>query len=197
MSTNEVNDNLAETIAQTRKALQPHEAAEVKTEVAGVDRLADRLRTSAEPYLGGFGWSLSAPPGGTVIGRVSVGFPNPAAIPSESFLYVHVWIGAGVGAPTVAAELSGVDYRFPRLTQPNVTGVQPGTTQTPKFPVPPNIALLAFQFDVPYNVERSVYLGNVALVRRLPFSAGELVDRTSFAFRVRGIDEPPDLNPSV
>lgn len=124
------------------------------------------------------------------MGRVSVGFPAPAAVTLESSLYVHVWIGT-------SDELSGADDRFPRLTEPKVPGLLPGTTQVPQFPVPPDMALLDFRLQVPFGVEPSVYLGNVALLRRDPFAAVELLDRTSFAFRVRDVDEPPDLNPTA
>jgi hypothetical protein len=196
MTTNAPDDDLARRVGQARDALQLHAGTEIRTEIASADRVAERLQTTREPYLSGFGWSLSAAPGGTAMGRVSVGFPQPDAVPRESGIFVHVWIGAAVGQPVVA-ELSGVDARFPRLTQPKVPGLLPGTTQVPQFPIPPDMALLDFRLRVPFDVEPSVYLGNVALVRRAPFSAGELLDRTTFAFRVREVDEPPDLNPSA
>lgn len=182
------NDDLTRRVEQARDAVQLNAGTEIRADVAGADRVADRVNTTGDPYLSGFGWSLSAPPGGIVMGRVSVGFPCPEAIPPESSLYVHVWIGT---------EPSGVDARFPRLTEPKVPGLLPGTTQVPQFPIPPDMALLDFRLQVPFDVEPSVYSGNVALLRRLPFSAGEVLDRTCFAFRVRGVDEPPDLNPAL
>jgi hypothetical protein len=189
------DESAVERTVRVLHASRPHDGTETRVEVARADRSAGTVPT--DPYLSGFGWSLSAPPGGTVLGRVSVEFPQPDAVGDESGLYVHVWIGAQVGLPPNAAELSGVDARFPRLTQPTVPGLQPGTTQVPEFPVSPTMSLLDFRLAVPAAVEPSVYLGNVALVRRLPFSSGELLDRTSFAFRVRGVDEPPDVNPAV
>jgi hypothetical protein len=42
-----------------------------------------------------------------------------------------------------------------------------------------------------------VYLGNMCLMRRAPFAVGEVLGRAAFAFRVRGVDEPPDINPSA
>lgn len=155
--------------------------------VRNADQVAERERSS-EPFLAGFGWSLSAPPGGIVMGRVTIRFPDPAAVPPNSGLYVHAWIGTDV---------SGVDDRFPRLTQPKVPGLQPGLSQVPEFPAHPDTALLDFRLQVPPDVALSVYLGNVALLRRLPFEPDEVLDRTTFAFRVRGADEPPDLNPGV
>lgn len=148
------------------------------------DRVAERRRNSTEPFLGGYGWSFRVVPGGTVLGRVTIEFPRPEAIPSESHLYVHVWIG----------ERSGVDVRFPRLTEPDVPGVRPGTTQVPEFPIAPNRALLDFRLAVPADIEPTVYLGNVALLRRVPFAAGELLDQTTFAFRVAalGAAQPVD-----
>ncbi|MGE0216987.1 hypothetical protein [Mycolicibacterium sp.] len=137
-------------------------------------RVAERRANSTEPFLGGYGWSFRVVPGGTVLGRVSIEFPRPEAIPPESHLYVHVWIGAE----------SGVDPRFPRLTEPDVSGVQPGYTQVPEFPIARDRALLDFRLKVPVDVEPTVYLGNVALLRRDPFTAGEVLDRTTFAFRV-------------
>jgi hypothetical protein len=47
---------------------------------------------------------------------------------------------------------------------------------------------------VPFDVERSVYLGNICLMRRAPFGIGDVLGRAAFAFRVRGVDEPPDVN---
>jgi hypothetical protein len=32
-------------------------------------------------------------------------------------------------------------------------------------------------------------------MRRAPFAVGEVLRRAAFAFRVRGVDEPPDINP--
>jgi len=62
--------------------------------------------------------------------------------------------------------------------------VQPGYTQVPEFPIARDRALLDFRLKVPVDVEPTVYLGNVALLRRDPFTAGEVLDRTTFAFRV-------------
>jgi len=70
----------------------------------------------------------------------------------------------------------------------------PGTSQVPEFPaVFPDRSLLSFRLQVPFDVEPSVYLGNMCLMRRSSFSVGEVLGRASFAFRVRGVDEPPDL----
>lgn len=162
-----------------------------------LDEAKTRLSASADPFFGGFGWSLSAPPGGVILGRVSVNFPQPEAIPAESNIYVHVWVGPGNVDPDVGRFLLNVDPRFPRLSEPKVPGLQPGVSQVPEIPVFGGRSLLAFGLRVPYDVEPSVYLGNMCLMRRAAFSVGEVLGRTSFAFRVRGVDEPPDLNPSV
>jgi hypothetical protein len=58
-----------------------------------LDEAKTRLSGTADPFFGGFGWTLSVPPGGVVTGRVSINFPQPDAIPAESNIYVHVWVG--------------------------------------------------------------------------------------------------------
>lgn len=162
-----------------------------------LDEAKARLSSSADPFFGGFGWSLSAPPGGVIIGRVSVNFPQPEAIPAESNIYVHVWIGSGNVDPDIGSFLMNVDPRFPRLAEPKVPGLRPGISQVPEIPVFGDRSLLAFELQVPFNIEPSVYLGNMCLMRRSSFSVGEVLGRASFAFRVRGVDEPPDVNPSI
>lgn len=162
-----------------------------------LDEAKARLSGTADPFFGGFGWSLSAPPGGVIIGRVSVNFPQPDAIPAESNIYVHVWVGSGNVDPDVGRFLLNVDPRFPRLAEPKVPGLQPGFSQVPEIPVFGNRSLLAFRLQVRFTVEPSVYLGNMCLMRRSPFSVGEVLGRAAFAFRVRGADEPPDVNPSA
>jgi hypothetical protein len=162
-----------------------------------LDEAKARLSGAADPFVGGFGWSLSAPPGGVILGRVSVNFPQPDAIPVESNIYVHVWVGSGNVDPDVGRFLLNVDPRFPRLAEPKVPGLQPGVSQVPDIPVFGDRSLLAFRLQVPFTVEPSVYLGNMCLMRRSPFSVGEVLGRAAFAFRVRGVDEPPDVNPSA
>ena len=49
-----------------------------------LDEAKTRLSGTADPFFGGFGWTLSAPPGGVITGRVSVNFPQPEAIPADS-----------------------------------------------------------------------------------------------------------------
>lgn len=159
-----------------------------------LDDARERLRNATvDPFLGGCGWSLSAAPGGVVLGRVSVEFPRPEMVPVPSNVYVHVWVGSGNVDPTLGTFLLNVDDRFPRLTQPRVPGLQPGTSQVPELPVFPDRSLLAFELAVPPDVEPSVYLGNICLMRRAPFGVGDVLGRASFAFRVRRAEEPPDL----
>ncbi|TPG32250.1 hypothetical protein EAH80_20795 [Mycobacterium hodleri] len=151
------------------------------------------LSTSVDPVFGGFGWQLSALPGEVITGRVSVEFPEPAAVPPESNVYVHVWVSPGSVDPVLGTYLLNVDPRFPRLSEPKVPGLQPGFTQVPEFPTAPNRSLLNFDMRVPLDVEPSVYLGNMCLLRLSPFSVGDVLGRASFAFRVRSPGEPPDL----
>lgn len=157
-----------------------------------VEEATSRLANS-DPSIGGFGWSLSAPPGGVVIGRAVIIFPEPTAVPAESNLYLHVWVGSGNVDPDLGSFLRNVDPRFPRLSEPRVPGLRPGLSQVPEFPAHPDTALLAFELRVPFEVEQTVYLGNMCLMQRSPYSVGAVLGRASFAFRVRGVDEPPDL----
>jgi hypothetical protein len=152
-----------------------------------------RLTASADPFFGGFGWTLSALPGGVITGRVSVEFPTPAAVPPNSNVYVHVWVSPGSVDPAIGTYLLNVDPRFPRLSEPRVPGLQPGFTQVPEFPTSPDRSLLNFDLRVPDDAEPSVYLGNMCLLRLSPFSVGDVLGRASFAFRVRSPGEPPDL----
>lgn len=160
-----------------------------------LDEAKTRLRGTADPFFGGFGWTMSAPPGGIITGRVEVNFPQPDAIPADSNIYVHVWVGSGNVDSDVGRFLLNVDPRFPRLSEPKVPGLRPGVSQVPELPVTGDRSLLSFRLQVPFDVEPSVYLGNMCLMRRSPFSVGEVLGRASFAFRVRGVDEPPDVNP--
>lgn len=136
---------------------------------------------------------MSAPPGGIIHGRMYVDFADPATVPSESGIYVHVWIGSGNIDPDLGTFLMNVDSRFPRLTQPKVPGLQPGVSQAPEIPVRPDSSLLDFKLQVPSHVEQTNYLGNICLMQRAGFDVGTYLGRASFEFRVRGIDEPPDL----
>lgn len=155
-------------------------------------------RLAAEdPFFGGFGWTLSALPGGVVTGRVSVEFPSPAAVPAQSNIYVHVWVGPAAADPQIGTYLLNVDPRFPRLSEPKVPGLQPGYTQVPEFPTAPDRSLLNFDLRVPLDAQPSVYLGNMCLLRLSPFSTGDVLGRGSFAFRVRSPGEPPDLASQV
>lgn len=143
--------------------------------------------------LGGFGTTLSAPPGGIITLRIGVEYPDPAAVPPQSGIYVHVWIGSGNIDPELGTFLMNVDSRFPRLTQPKVPGLRPGMSQVPEIFVHPDRSLLDFKIQVPLHVEQTNYLGNICLMQRVGFGVGSHLRRASFAFRVRGIDEPPDL----
>jgi len=151
------------------------------------------LGSGAVAMLGGFGWTMSAPPGGIIDGRVSVDFPDPAAVAAQSHIYVHVWVGSGNIDPQLGTFLMNVDQRFARLTQPRLPGLRPGVSQVPELPVFADRSLLAFRLPVPFEVEESTYLANICLMKRGTFDVGEYLGRGSFEFRVRGVDEPPDL----
>jgi hypothetical protein len=179
-------------IAEAREHLRGDRADMAVTMIDAGEARA-RLDASTDPFFGGFGWTLSALPGEVVTGRVSVEFPSPAAVPSESNVYVHVWIGPGSVDPIIGSFLSNVDPRFSRLSQPKVPGLQPGFTQVPEFPIAPDRSLLNFDLRVPLDAEPTVYLGNMCLLRLSPFSVGDVLGRGSFAFRVRSPGEPPDL----
>ena len=96
-----------------------------------LDDAKTRLSTGKGPFFGGFGWTMSAPPGGVIIGRVSVHFPEPEAVPADSGIYVHVWVGSGNVDPELGTFLLNVDPRFPRLSEPKVPGLRPGTRSAP------------------------------------------------------------------
>jgi hypothetical protein len=196
LTAQEVDVRAAE-IIEAESRLRAHGGDGHTFAALSLDDAKERLSGSADPFFGGFGWSLSAPPGGAITGRVSVNFPQPDAVPAESNIYVHVWVGSGNVDPDISRFLLNVDARFPRLSEPKVPGLQPGFSQVPEIPVFGDRSLLSFQLQVPFDVEPSVYLGNMCLMRRSSFAVGEVLGRAAFAFRVRAIDEPPDVNPSV
>ncbi len=96
---------------------------------------------------------MSAPPGGTLTGRVGITFPDPSAVPEQSDLYVHVWIGSGNIDPVLGTFLSNVDTRFPRLTEPRPPGLRPGLNQVPEIHVHPDSALLDFKLRIPPHMK--------------------------------------------
>lgn len=184
----------ASRILESHKQLAKHRA---KTENLIANRredIAKGLGRGDIAIWSGFGWTMSAPPGGTITGRVGITFPDPSIVPDQSDLYVHVWIGSGNIDPVPGTFLSNVDTRFPRLTEPRPPGLRPGLNQVPEIHVHPDSALLDFKLRIPSQVEQSVYLGNMCLMRRSAFDTGEYLGRASFLFRVRGIDEPPDTH---
>jgi hypothetical protein len=183
----------ATTILDAQKQLQERATDEEGFAPIGREDIERGLTGGSDAMLSGFGWTLSAPPGGIIGGRVSVTFPDPAAVPENSNIYVHVWVGSGNIDPDLGTFLTNVDARFPRLTQPKVPGLRPGVTQVPELPVTPDRSLLDFQLRVPVDMDETVYLGNICLMKRGAFDVGEYLGRGSFAFRVRGADEPPDL----
>lgn len=180
-------------IVETQDQLPGRAHDDVTFTTVDLNDAKQRLAATSDPFFGGFGWTMSAPPGGMVTGNVSVEFPQPDAVPTNSNIYVQVWVGSGNVDPAIGTFLLNVDPRFPRLCEPKVPGLRPGTSQVPELPVPPGRSLLSFRLRIPFDVEPSVYLGNMCLVRLSPFSVGEVLGRAGFAFRVRGIKEPPDL----
>jgi hypothetical protein len=110
-----------------------------------------------------------------ITGRVSINFPEPEAIPAASNIYVHVWVGSGNVDPDLGTYLLNVDPRFSRLSEPKAPGLRPGTSQVPEIPVFPDLSLLSFRLQVPFDVEPSVC--SMCLMRRSPFLVGEVLGR--------------------
>lgn len=182
-----------EAILDAQKQRQEAAGNEENFAPVGREDIEKALTQENVAMLGGFGWSMSAPPGGIITVRIGVDFADPATVPPESKIYVHIWIGSGNIDPDLGTFLMNVDSRFPRLTQPKVPGLQPGLSQVPEIPVRPDSSLLDFKLQVPLQVEQTNYLGNICLMQRAGFDVGTYLGRACFEFRVRGIDEPPDL----
>jgi hypothetical protein len=135
------------------------------------DQLREKLGRVNSPMIVSQGWS-GAPAGGTV--SYSVGLHNPDPTPWNS-LFVHLFVGAANIPPSVGEALALVDTRFPRLTQPDLAGLQlaAGATQQ-----------LNFTLQVPAGVERTNYLGNSFLFQSLWHDPGLYLDRSIFVFKV-------------
>jgi len=138
--------NLKEQIRRIEKALEKHKKKTKGmhfTSATG-NEIESRLGAN-NPWLSGLGWDDRTTPGGTV--KIQVSIDNPRTV-QVSNLYVHVWIGSGIGDPSGDTFVPNVDTRFPRLTEPHFPGLYVDAQSD---------ASLHFNMEIPVTVERTHY----------------------------------------
>jgi hypothetical protein len=135
------------------------------------EELLKKLQGARSPFISGQGWSGSAPTDGTLSYSVTVTNPDPDI---WSSLYVHVFVGPATLVSDVADAVRAVDTRFPRLTMPEVFGLDldPGA-----------FSFLQFSVTIP-SVEASNYLGNSVLFKANYHDSAQYLDRALFVFEV-------------
>lgn len=135
------------------------------------EEIEEKLRRVTSPMIVSQGWG-SATLGGTI--NYNLGIYNPD-LTQATWLFAHVWVGLGNVDQTIGTFLLNVDTRFPRLTQPNFSGLT----------LEPNAsATLNFALKIPMEVEQTNYLGNSCLMQFNWHDVGTYLDRGIFVFAV-------------
>lgn len=134
--------------------------------------LRKKLQRINSPVINSQGWNTSVAPGGTV--NVSVGFMNPDPV-AQNDLFVYLFVGPANAVTDNGLLLLNVDTRFARLTQPAPSGANlaPGASSS-----------VNFSLRVPTNMEPGAYMCNLVLLKRIPFTQGNIFDRSMIVFRV-------------
>ncbi len=135
------------------------------------EEIKEKLKRAEIPWIFHQDWN-STTPGGTVNYRLGI---RNSTSTKFIWLFAHVWVGSGNIDPIVGTFLLNVDTRFPRLTQPQFTGL----TLNPN-----SYAFLNFSLKVPCTVEKTNYLGNSCLMQFNWHDVGTYIDRSVFVFAV-------------
>ena len=135
------------------------------------EEIDEKLKRVNSPMIVGQGWG-GAPLGGTVNYNVTIYNPDPT---TAIWTFVHVWVGSGNVDPVTGTFLLNVDTRFPRLTQPDPTGMS----------IPPGASVTqSFQIKIPATVEKTNYIGNSCLMQFNWHDIGKYLDRGVFVFKI-------------
>jgi hypothetical protein len=136
------------------------------------DQLAEKLRRTNSPMIVSQSWNGNTGTPGQIDYQVGVFNPDPV---ERIWLFVHLFVGPANVAEDLTGAVTAVDPRFPRLTEPEFSGLQ----------VPAGgSAQLAFGVPVPAGIEPSNYLGNSVLFASTWHDPAEFLDRSLFVFRV-------------
>jgi len=135
------------------------------------EELAKKLNRTNTPFISGFGFGSAAPGGSFGVGATAYN-PDPVTIYG---IYIHLFVGPSLVVPDNGIALLNVDTRFNRLTEPPFYGMTlaPSTSSS-----------VNFTMRIPATIEKSIYFGNLFLIRSFIFSLGSVLDRVDFAFRV-------------
>ncbi len=136
------------------------------------EELERKFNRANSPMIVSQGWNGGINPGGTV--NYNLGIYNPD--PSQAiWMFAHVWVGSGNVVSGTGQFLGNIDTRFPRLTEPDFSGLSLGAGAS---------TTLSFSLDVPNSVELTNYLGNSCLMQFNWHDVGTYLDRGVFVFRV-------------
>ena len=162
-----------EHITKIQKVIEKHQRENNEEHFTSVtpEEIAKKLKRVNSPMIVSQSWGNTTP-GGSV--NYSLGIYNPDATKVIG-LFVHVWVGSGNVDPVPGTFLINVDTRFPRLTQPAVSGLAlvAGASAT-----------LNFALKVPAGAEKTNYLGNSCLMQFNWHDVGTYLDRSVFVFGV-------------
>ena len=123
------------------------------------------------PMIVSQGWN-STTQGGTVNYNLGIYNPDPG---QAIWLFAHVWVGSGNVDPITGTFLNNVDSRFPRLTEPQFSGLSLASGAS---------ATLNFSLEVPSTVSETNYIGNSCLMSFNWHDVGTYLDRGVFVFNV-------------
>jgi hypothetical protein len=162
-----------EITAKIEEAIKKHKReykGEHFTAVTAED-IQRKLKRVNSPMIVSQGWN-STTAGGTVSYSLGIFNPDPT---QEIWIFAHVFVGSGNADPDTGTFLLNVDPRFPRLTEPQFSGLSlaPGTS-----------TFLNFQLKVPATVEKTNYMGNTCLMQFNWHDIGQYLDRSVFVFAV-------------
>jgi hypothetical protein len=119
------------------------------TSVSEAD-LEKKFNRANSPMIVSQGWNGGINPGGTV--NYNLGIYNPDST-QAIWMFAHVWVESGNVVSGTGQFLYNIDTRFPRLTEPDFTGLSLAAGDSTS---------LSFSLDVPTSIELTNYMATVA-----------------------------------
>jgi hypothetical protein len=135
------------------------------------EEVEQKLKRVNSPMIVSQGWN-STTPGGTVNYNLGIYNPDPTL---AIWLFAHVWVGSCNVDPKTGTFLLNVDPRFPRLTEPQFSGLSLAAGA---------FTTLSYALKVPVAIEKTNYLGNSCLMQFNWHDVGTYLDRGVFVFAV-------------
>ena len=176
---NERGKDLKKHDAQVKKLLDEIEAQKKHFEKKGMvytaldeEQVRAKLNRVNSPMIVAQGWGSTVPAGSQLSYTVSIHNPDPGG---WVWLFAHVFVGPANPISSPGEALVAIDSRFPRLTQPEFSGLSLAGNESKS---------LTFSLAVPGSIEPSNYQGNTFLYQANWHDVGTYFDRSTFVFKV-------------